>query len=211
MTQPPGKKHLTDEEIAYLQELFHDAEALEASEYTEVGLTLSAENEALLQRLLEMRDLQLGARYGQYRFVFPLQLHRTEAGDLTVRLQLPAIFDLEGQARGWRAPVAHNEVQLFDERGLLHHPRAIDISTSGISVVDDLEHLPAMGQRLSELFLRLPGLDAPAHVEGTVARVFVNKFQGRKVMAIHFRNPDATLEEAIREYVYKRHQQEVGS
>jgi len=199
-------RQLTQEELEYLQALFKDTQAGVdiPGPSTEIGLVTRPENLALFEHLLGSTEMQLRANYGHLGFVFPVELRRKASGEFSMELRMPEIYELQGKARSWRAPIEGDAVRLIDPEGRLPTARVIDISQSGISIVDKrMKKLPE-GTRLPGLFLDLPDAPAPIPVAGTVVRIYTAEHAGSPHLAIHFNHQNEAFREAVRDYLFRK-------
>lgn len=203
-----SERPLTQEELDYIQLLFNQSEPSTAIPSTEIGLVTSADNIELFEHLLHSSTMQLRANYGHLGFVFPIRLHREMDGHFSMELAMPAIYELHGnKVRSWRAPIDSDVVRLIDPSGRFDSARVIDISQSGISLMDEaVESLPE-GARLPGLFLDLPDTPAPLPITGTVVRIYSGEFAGKQRLAIQFHSPEEGIQAAIKDFLFRRHRE----
>ncbi|MEW6764844.1 MAG: PilZ domain-containing protein [Pseudomonadota bacterium] len=197
-------RRLTQEERDYLQTLFKETQPGASIPSTEIGLVTSSENLALFEHLLGSTEMQLRANYGHLGFVFPVELRRKENGEFSMELRMPQIYELQGTVRSWRAPIKGDAVRLIDPEGRLPTAQVIDISQSGISIVDErMKKLPE-GTQLPGLFLDLPDTPAPVPMTGTVVRIYTAEHAGNPHLAIRFNQQDEAFQAAIRDYLFRK-------
>lgn len=198
----PGRPSLSADELEYLRGLFSGAEG-SGTQLVDIGLHASTENELLLGLLREMDSLRLSADYGDYRFVFPLDLMQEESG-FNLQIRNPRIYDTRGQARSWRAAAQSGDIDVIDCSGRLRQLRVVDISISGISILADAE-APAdlLQQPQLTLLIKIPDLPQAVEVSGSVVRHSVSG--DRQLLAVKFSRANPDLEEAICAYLLRAH------
>lgn len=208
MNAKSSKPTLTREELDYIRELFSASEG-SASAPAGLHLATSEESHRFLEHLRDAGKLRLEADWGNHRLLFPVDISLlTESGELNLELGIPEILESGAVSRNWRVTPDAQEIRIDDTSGLLHAPRIVNISASGLAIRDRLPpHAHPEQHPVTPLLVRLPGLRRPLRLKGRVVRSTRGRNGRETELGIHFEHPSGRAREALDRYIFHRHRE----
>lgn len=193
--------YITEEEMAYLRQLFAEPAGEEAP--AGAGLRGALADPAQGLDLLQGMSAELVATDGAYRLVFEVKVERTADGEAcALRLSYPNIVDRQGMERLARVQ-PQGEVDLQDPSGWLRRARIDDLSGSGLALSGEVSRLIRPGAVFEGLRLQLPR--AEVVLRGRVVRTASGRRPLRQRLALQFEGLSPQAREALRGYVFSRH------
>ena len=208
MGSGPTQTYLTEEERAYLRELFSEYGATSTEPAVaprSFRLSRLTADPELLSQLLGAGRLQLKAEDGPYRLLFDISAVPDPDGDhVSLQFGYPLILDARLAERSARVQPEAGEVSIADPSGRLGHPRVVDISTSGVAIEAPGMQTARRGSHFKTLQIDLPG-DRHIQLEGRVVRVQGRDHRHGRRLALRFEHTDSETAAELQRYIFRRH------
>jgi len=205
MSGKHAKNILSREEIAFIEELFQGDTASSLAGIRSITLSDQSDNRLLLATLMESYNLELKADIGAHRFVFPFEVVPDESGQMHLELAVPHIYELEKSIRSWRFQPCDEELQLANYDQHFTDPTVINISKSGICIMDTAPKLGAQDDAY-HLTLRLLEYEQPVKIRCNMVRLAICPENPEyKQVAFKFEETAPEVSHAIRRYLFECH------
>ncbi len=198
---------LSHEELCYLREVLA-LPSDKISQQDPINLVFSAngKQQALFNQLINQQSmLQLKVKHEDLTLVSDLELqHCQQTEQMSLKLNAPTIYENHLNPRHLRVIPKDSDIYLDDESGKIGQASLLNISSSGLMLIDQSPSEIAIGDRIESLTLHLQ--NKKIKLAADVVRVStLESYSKKTLVSLRFLFEHQEVKQIVMDYIFHHH------